>query len=171
MAPQISVFPWQQENTAVMEEMFSMWSQSLRLSIQFITSLMLFSTLLILGVSSSLFFILSVIFHSSGLSYSFFTILADSSWDFHHLHDCRVWGHIAHSKWPTRHSLLNEVIYEEKKNLKWNLKQLFTKKINGIILGDMTRPALYPNPCNSEACYNGALLYLHILFEATVTEI
>jgi hypothetical protein len=36
---------------------------------------------------------------------------------------------------------------------------LFTKKINGIILGDMTRHAVYPNPWYSKAHYKGVLLY------------
>jgi hypothetical protein len=32
--------------------------------------------------------------------------------------------------------------------------KLFAKKINGIMLGDMTRPAVYPKPWYSEVRYN-----------------
>jgi hypothetical protein len=36
---------------------------------------------------------------------------------------------------------------------------LFTNKINGIILGDMTTHAVYLNPQYGEACYNTVLPY------------
>jgi hypothetical protein len=39
-------------------------------------------------------------------------------------------------------------------------KKLFTKKINRIVLGDMTRPAIYVNPRYSEAHYYRVLLYV-----------
>jgi hypothetical protein len=52
---------------------------------------------------------------------------------------------------------LNEVVYEEKITVKFETK-LFTKKINGIILGDMTIPMVYPNPWYSEAHYDRVLL-------------
>jgi hypothetical protein len=52
---------------------------------------------------------------------------------------------------------LNRSIYEGKITVKYETK-LFTKKINGIILGDMTSPGTYPNPWHSEACYNVVLL-------------
>jgi hypothetical protein len=38
---------------------------------------------------------------------------------------------------------LNEVVYEEKVAVKFETV-LLTKKLNGIILGDMTRPVVYP---------------------------
>jgi hypothetical protein len=38
-------------------------------------------------------------------------------------------------------------------------RKLFTKKINGIVLGDMTRCATYPNLQNTEAHYDLVLLY------------
>jgi hypothetical protein len=46
--------------------------------------------------------------------------------------------HMTHSEGQIRRSHLNEVVYREKNRSK--LSKLFTKKINGIILGDMTRP-------------------------------
>jgi hypothetical protein len=46
-------------------------------------------------------------------------------------------GHIIHSEQPTRSSHLNEVLCEEKITIKFET-QLFTKKINATILGDMT---------------------------------
>jgi hypothetical protein len=52
-----------------------------------------------------------------------------------------IQGHITRSERPVWRSRLKEVEFETK---------LFTKKINGIILGDMTRPA--------EERYNGVLL-------------
>jgi hypothetical protein len=38
--------------------------------------------------------------------------------------------------------------------------KLFTKKINGIVLGDMTRYSVYWSPQYSEARDNGVLLYV-----------
>jgi hypothetical protein len=50
-------------------------------------------------------------------------------------------GCITHAEKPTRHRHLNEVVYKEEMAVKFETK-LFTRKMNGIILGDMTRPAL-----------------------------
>jgi hypothetical protein len=52
---------------------------------------------------------------------------------------CNLQGHIIHSEQPTRSSHLNEVLCEEKIAVTFQTN-LFTKKINGIILEDMTTP-------------------------------
>jgi hypothetical protein len=51
-----------------------------------------------------------------------------------------------------------ENVYKQKIAVKPGT-MLFTKKINGIILGDMTRPAVCRNPWYSEAYYKGVLMY------------
>jgi hypothetical protein len=48
---------------------------------------------------------------------------------------------------------------QRKKNAVKFETELFTEKINGIILGDMTRCAVYPNLQYIEARYNLVLLY------------
>jgi hypothetical protein len=53
-------------------------------------------------------------------------------------------GNVTHSKQLIRCGCLNEVVYKEKITVQFETN-LFTKKINGIILGHMTRPVVYPN--------------------------
>jgi hypothetical protein len=72
------------------------------------------------------FFILAIIFRSSGLQIQILHHPSMQQWEFHHLHK-PIMCVVTHSEQPTRHGHLNEV--EAK---------LFTKKINGIILRDMT---------------------------------
>jgi hypothetical protein len=52
-----------------------------------------------------------------------------------------IQSHVIHSEHPTRHSRLNEAVYEEKITVNFETN-LFMNKINGIILGDMTRLAV-----------------------------
>jgi hypothetical protein len=52
---------------------------------------------------------------------------------------------------------LIEAVHEEKNCSKMSNK-VVCKKMSGIILRDMTRPATFPNPPYSEACYNRVLL-------------
>lgn len=47
----------------------------------------------------------------------------------------------------------------KKKSVRFETK-LCTKKMTGLILGDMTRHTVYQNPQHSEACDNGVLLYM-----------
>lgn len=77
----------------------------------------------------------------------------EKHWQFTH----HVQGHITHSERPTRRSHLNKVAYT-KITIKFEI-MLFTKKINVIILGDMTRPAGYLNSRYSEVHHIWVLLY------------
>jgi hypothetical protein len=50
-------------------------------------------------------------------------------------------GHVIHSEQPTTCNYLNKVLGKEKTAVKFETK-LFKNKINGIVLGDMTRPTV-----------------------------
>jgi hypothetical protein len=64
-------------------------------------------------------------------------------------------GHITHSDWLTTQSF--EPSYDKKITAKFETK-VFSKNIHGIIFGEMTWPAVYPNPLVSAAYYNEVLL-------------
>jgi hypothetical protein len=59
---------------------------------------------------------------------------------------------------PTQSDQLDAVIWAKLFIKKKNCSEILNKVVYSFS-GDMTRPAVYPNPRYSEACYNGVLLY------------
>jgi hypothetical protein len=121
------------------------WSQSLCLSIQFITWLMLSNTLLVLGMQTHVF-ILTVIFQYFQLStpipmlegFSVAQVERNQWLLSKSLFMCKVILPIQSDQLDSRH--LNKVVYKKKINAVKFAAELFIAKINGIMLGDMTRP-------------------------------
>lgn len=68
-------------------------------------------------------------------------------------------GHITHSRVTKYMQSYEESLFMKKREItvKFQMKSS-TKKINGIILGDMTRHVVFLNPQYSEACYKRVLL-------------